>query len=93
MKTEKKPETVYYAFWRYDQFPYVLWAKVVETAGGGYVKTNEYGGIIPMTIIPEKKALELIKKLQQIKNHRQNILDGANHFAHQMLKLVVPWKF
>lgn len=56
-----------FAFWRYDQYPYVLGAPVTKMDDEGRVYAPSYQGwFTPIKIVPLKKGKEL---LDALKNH------------------------
>lgn len=67
-KRNKKQE--FYAFWKYDLYPYLLVHKIIEFCNDGLVKVEGYGGyrIKPAYIgfgAQGKKLLENIKELSK----------------------------
>jgi hypothetical protein len=63
------PQTLY-AFWEYDQPPYLLGGIVERFADSGRVKVQGYGGMLfkPVAIIPDragKEARERILRLRE----------------------------
>lgn len=70
-----------YAFWRYDQFPFVLGGTVTNMLPNGNVETKEYGtgttGFTPILIVPleqGKKIAEGLTNLRQEYRRRQDSL-------------------
>jgi hypothetical protein len=57
-----------YMFWAYDQFPFLLGAKVQKILPSGFVAPEGYGNYAfrPLLLLPEKEALELLGKIKAI---------------------------
>lgn len=76
MNTEK------YAFWEYDQYPYVLGGKVVNTLPTGNVEVAEYGmgttGFKPLAIFPCKLGKLMAQRLAELKQQRADELKRVN---------------
>lgn len=54
-----------FAFWRYDQYPYVLGAPVTKMDDEGRVYTPAYQGwVTPIKLVPLKKGKALLDALQ-----------------------------
>ena len=56
-----------YAFWRYDQYPYVTGGTIVDINENGYVECKEYGRgyrFKPLLILPVKQGKELRHQLE-----------------------------
>lgn len=54
-----------FAFWRYDQYPFVLGAPVTEMDDEGKVYVPNYQGWVkPLKLMPLKKGKELLEALK-----------------------------
>ena len=64
-----------YAFWEYDQFPYVLGAEVVEFQGE-QVKVKGYQNYLfsPVKIVDAETGKRMQAELQALKNERDALL-------------------
>ena len=63
-----------FAFWRYDQFPFVLGAEVEDIDDDGWVKAKGYDGMKfkPIKIVPAEvgeQISSLLKKLEADERH------------------------
>ena len=82
-----------YAFWKYDQFPYVLGGEVRTFLEDGSVTIQGYGGMAftPVKVVPLKSGLALREELNAVKEayrvDQQKILEDAL----RKLDKVAPW--
>ena len=66
------------AFWKYDQFPYLLGGTITKVMDDGIVKIHEYGNSCfrPVFIVPKSQGEELLNELENLrKKHRQELED------------------
>jgi len=69
----------YYAFWRYDLFPYVLGGTITKMREDGCVGTVEYGSYFnPVKILPVDAGKELHKKIEALARERADALKKFN---------------
>lgn len=56
------------AFWKYDLFPYLLYAEVVREAEDGRVVVAGYGGmrVKPVHLLPEKQGEKIAEQLKML---------------------------
>lgn len=69
------------AFWRHDQYPYLLCGTVTKTLSNDYVETKEYGAgttIKPCLILPFEKGCELRNELQELQIGRNVAIIAVN---------------
>lgn len=68
-----------YAFWKYDQYPYLLGDEVLEIEGMK-VKPANYGGywFTAKFFLPDDSGAKLKEKLKDLKEKRQNELHKFN---------------
>lgn len=61
--------TKLFAFWRYDQYPYILGAPVLEMRDDGFIKPEGYGGYCfkPIKLLPLEAGKKLYKTIEQLK--------------------------
>ena len=90
---EKKDKE--FAFWRYDQFPYVLGAEVLD-------KKEEFGKLCieakgyetyrfyPLIVMPLDEGLLLQKKLDSLEEEREQTLDSIYKGFKARLKEIFP---
>jgi hypothetical protein len=84
MKTQKL-----YAFWSYDQFPYVLSGTVTKINDDSSVETEEYGSgycFTPVKIVPLKAGLIIKQELDEMKETRRQKLDALREKFDSDLK-------
>jgi hypothetical protein len=69
-----------YAFWKYDQFPYVLGGEVVEILDNGAVSTTNYQGFAlnPIRVMPLEAGRRLHEKLRKLVEARRVAIDKVN---------------
>lgn len=76
-------------FWKYDLFPYVLWAEVEEECkdGGiipkgyrGYIKTYNY------VLHTDAKAKKIIDRLEELKGERKEVEDRTYEEAKSLIQ-------
>jgi hypothetical protein len=69
-----------FAFWRYDQFPYILGAEVVKMRDNGMVETTGYQGFLfkPIKILPRKAGEALHEKLKALTSEHRAAMDKLN---------------
>jgi hypothetical protein len=75
MSAPKSPIGLF-AFWGYDQFPYVLGGPVEKVMDGGIIKSTNYGGSCfkPLIILPEEEGEMLLIQLEELrKEHREEL--------------------
>ena len=82
-----------YAFWKYDQFPYILGAEVEEMLDDGRVKPKGYGGYVfrPVAIMSLKEGIEFQNKLNSIKAEREVVLNSIKNLFIYRLKSIAPF--
>lgn len=85
-----------FAFWRYDQFPYVLGGTVDRMSEKGNVNTHEYGygyNFTPIKLMPEKAGKELLAKLMQLrKEHDAAAKKLHDEFMKKAIELLPELK-
>lgn len=81
----------YYAFWRYDLFPYILGGTITKMKENGCVETVEYGKgnyFRPMKILPEDAGKELHEKIRILeKEHNAALKEFKADWDLKMAKL------
>ena len=80
-----------YVFWKYDTFPYCLWAVLDRVRKNGDFEPKGYKPFYfekeyLICILPEKKADLLINKLTALKNARNSFLEFVNKEARDAIK-------
>ncbi len=71
-------ESNLYAFWKYDQFPYLLGGKVTRINDIGKVETEEFGKnywFSPIKFLPEDSAKKLLLKLKELEEKRRQDME------------------
>jgi hypothetical protein len=66
-----------FAFWKYDQFPFVLGGTVEDINEEGLVQTKEYGKgfwFNPVKMLPLKEGKELLAKLNNLDYERRKAM-------------------
>jgi hypothetical protein len=90
----KQPKaTDLFAFWRYDLFPYVLGAQVIEMRADGWVSTKGYGHywFKPTKLLPLVEGKKLWERLLELQtNQRQKLHEFQLAHLHH-LEEVAPW--
>lgn len=67
-KKDKRKEQELFAFWKYDQLPYLLGGEVSEMRGDGAVYIDSYTGWFqPRILMPKQKGAQLYENLQKIR--------------------------
>ena len=83
-----------YAFWKYDQFPYVLGGEIsryVEFNGRQMVEVVSYGKghwFKPIKILPLAEGLEIQKKLNILASERDQLLNNVNDLFETKLQAI-----
>lgn len=78
-----------YAFWRYDQFPYVLGGTVTKMFDNGTVETKEYGRgscFTPIKIVPLKAGMIIKRDLDKKQELLRISLEAVQLQADEELK-------
>jgi hypothetical protein len=99
-----KPRVGYYAFWKYDLFPYTKGALITGVYDSGNVETTYGKGFVfsPFIILRPKQGKELLKELHELEAHynegiKKNYLSSMNKLriifpTHPMCKLFADEK-
>ena len=81
----------FYAFWEYDQFPFVLSGKAVDrTDKQGRIEIEGYGGMRfkPLRVIAGSRGRELSEQLSQLRNdYRAEQQAVGQRFRKEALRL------
>lgn len=67
-----------YAFWKYDQFPFVLGGQITNMRSDGAVETVGYGKgywFTPVKILPLEEGRKMAMRLKQLQIQRDVELD------------------
>lgn len=77
-----------YAFWRYDQFPYVLGGTVTKIHDNGTVEIKEWQGFCftPIKIVPLKAGMIIKQDLDKKQELRRISLEAVQLQADEELK-------
>lgn len=78
-----------YAFWSYDQFPYVLGGTVTKMFDDGTVETKEYGQgsrFTPIKIVPLKAGMIIQQDLDKKQKLLRISLEAVRLQANEELK-------
>lgn len=78
-----------YAFWSYDQFPYILGGTVAKINDDSTVETKEYGPgycFTPLKIVPLKAGMIIKQDLEKLKARRTKTLRGIELAFDEELK-------
>jgi hypothetical protein len=69
-----------YAFWNYDQFPYVLHGRVVHMSGDGYVKIEGYSTMRfrPVLLMPVEAGEKLGEQINAVRAEHKEALAEFN---------------
>lgn len=80
------------AFWKYDQFPYLLWGTITNFGSEGRIQTIEYGygnWFAPKFILAKEDGIHLSIKLDKLRNDRNSELkkleDKYNNLLEEMI--------
>jgi hypothetical protein len=90
----KQPKaTDLFAFWRYDLFPYVLGAPVMEMNEIGWIKAQGYGGrwFKPTKLLPLEAGWKLRKQLMQLEHDQRQKLHEFHLGQLHLLEDVAPF--
>jgi hypothetical protein len=71
----------YYAFWRYDVYPFILGGTITNMDKNGFIETEEYGVgryFKPMAILPGNAGKELHHKIKVMTDERNTALEKFN---------------
>lgn len=80
-----------FAFWRYDQYPYVLGGTVTEIEDNGAVWVKEYARYFkPIKIMPEASGKALLAELKALEQEYLGAQKKALAEAKRLLKEVMP---
>lgn len=82
-----------FAFWRYDQFPYVLCGPIMDMRDDGCVTVDGYGKgywFAPFKILPEESGRELRAKLTQLEDDYKIAMDKLHQENVAKLKKLLP---
>ncbi|NIQ88646.1 MAG: hypothetical protein GWN93_06025 [Deltaproteobacteria bacterium] len=85
-----------YVFWKYDQPPYVLGAKVEKFYDDGKVEPKGYlcFHVKPITILPDGPGREAMERLIVLKNefrqHEHDLREDTRRRAYELLCMEVP---
>ena len=98
MKTreEKAEELAYgplYAFWKYDEFPYVLGGTVLTFLEDGDVTVRGHKGmaVTPVKIVPWAAGVELHAMLNGVKEEYRQAQQKILEDALRKLDKAAPW--
>ena len=83
-----------FAFWKYDQFPYLLGGTVTKLTDEGWVETIEYGPgnrFLAVKILPVGAGKKLNEKLRRMKTDRDSALDKVIIEWDETLKALVDF--
>lgn len=76
-----------FAFWRHDQFPFVLGAPINSIRFDGCVHAPTFHGWFrPVLVLPHESGKELHAALLTLKNERQGVLDDVDAEYKEKLK-------
>lgn len=84
-----------YAFWKYDQFPYVLGGEATKAikdsvSGKVYYQIKGYDGMqfLPLKVVDLSVGLKIQKKLDDLQIRRNAFLKQANDMFELELKAI-----
>ena len=82
-----------YAFWKYDQFPYVLGGEVLTFLKNGGVTVRGYTGELftPIKIVPWAAGVELHAMLNEVKEEYRQAQQKILEDALRKLDKAAPW--
>jgi hypothetical protein len=89
----------FYAFWRYDLYPYTLYGKITKEFEDkndkyryGKVRVEGYDGYMftPFLILAESSAKPIIKELEKLKESYDLLLESAHESYSHSLKNLIP---
>ena len=90
----KKPQEQY-AFWQYDQFPYLLWSRVVKLdEKNKKAEVIGYGGATfnYVKVLPKDEALKVIADLCALTSQHDLALQSVNRLSRTTLDKIAPWR-
>ena len=92
-KTEKPAYGPLYAFWKYDQFPYVLGGEVLTFLEDGAVTVRGYQGkaFTPIKVVPWAAGVELHAMLNEVKEEYRQAQQKILEDALRKLAKAAPW--
>lgn len=69
-RTQNIQKNKLFAFWKYDLFPYILGAPVIELMSNGRVKVEGYQGVTfnPIKLLPLLPGKELYIKIKYLES-------------------------
>lgn len=83
----------YYAFWRYDKYPFFLGGTITKMHDTGTVETKEFGRgryFRPVLIVPKKTGLEIQKTLERLERERDKAVKTLNSSFVRKLREAIP---
>jgi hypothetical protein len=85
-----------FAFWSYDQFPYVLGGTVTNINAEGQVETEEFGKgnyFTPLRIMPVKAGMIMLQELNKQRDERNHLMHSINELTvNKMRKTLKDFK-
>ena len=83
------------AFWKYDQFPYILGGIIMGWSlnDPGYIETKEYGKgyyFKPVKIVPASIGKRMLAELEQLKANRDDAMSKINVAYDELLRKAFP---
>ena len=90
----KKPQEQY-AFWQYDQFPYLLWSRVVKLdEKNKKAEVIGYGGATfnYVKVLPKDEAVKVIEELCILTGEHDQIIQYLNRLSRTALDKIAPWR-
>jgi hypothetical protein len=91
-KATFKPEELF-AFWNYDQYPYVLGGTITEIDDSGLVQTKEYGQgtrFKPVKILPVTSGRALSVKLKHLGEEYKTAQKQLHEMMMKELAALMP---
>ena len=81
-----------FAFWRYDQFPYVIGAKVKQIFKDGIIEPCGYGGYTfrPIAFYSISEGQAIKDKLEDLIVKRSEMLCDINELFNNKIKSIFP---
>ena len=82
------------AFWRHDQYPYVLGAEVLTIHSEGFECKGFEGFFVkPEKILPYKQGLELLNRLKVLQTNRTlELIRLKNEWDQKAAEVFGAWK-
>lgn len=82
-----------YAFWRYDQFPYVLHGNVVDLRRDGCVRVEGYltTAFYPLLLLPKEEGQKLGREINKLRAEHRAAREEFEKEWRVRLRTITPY--